>query len=176
GLPIEEPLANWKEFLNFIDTMKINNVPMDTICLGLFLFLLVDNALNGLFTLNQTSIDVACGETIRKKSLSRAYGIIEDMAFNNYHCSLGDKHVTKRLVEEYQVEARGVAQTHFMPLPPPTCEQYGTTIHENKDYRMNNLFTKAIEKENFINGSRRSQNNPYSSHYNLGWREHLNFS
>ncbi|RDX82719.1 hypothetical protein CR513_36453, partial [Mucuna pruriens] len=44
GLPTEEPLTHLKKFLRFTNTMKINNVPKGTICLGLFLFSLVDKA------------------------------------------------------------------------------------------------------------------------------------
>ncbi|RDX58567.1 hypothetical protein CR513_62109, partial [Mucuna pruriens] len=63
-----------------------------------------------LSTLNQTSINVACGGIIRKKSLNEAYGIIEDMASNTYYYSLSDRHVTRRPIEVHQVETRGVVE------------------------------------------------------------------
>ncbi|RDX60317.1 hypothetical protein CR513_61550, partial [Mucuna pruriens] len=52
GLSTEKPLTNLKKFLHFANTVKINNVIMNTICLRLFPFLLANRALEWLIVLS----------------------------------------------------------------------------------------------------------------------------
>ncbi|RDX80946.1 hypothetical protein CR513_38454, partial [Mucuna pruriens] len=51
--------------------------------------------------------------------------------------------------------------------------QYETIDHEGKDCQMGNFFTKVLKEANLIVSN---QNNLYSFHYNVGWREHPNLS
>ncbi|RDY03782.1 hypothetical protein CR513_12588, partial [Mucuna pruriens] len=51
GLPTKEPLAHLKKFLRFANTIRINNIPVDVLCLRLFPFSLANKAFEWLTTL-----------------------------------------------------------------------------------------------------------------------------
>ncbi|RDX98956.1 hypothetical protein CR513_18065, partial [Mucuna pruriens] len=84
---------------------------------------------NILSTLNQTIINVTCGGMIRKKSPSKAYVIIEDMASNTNQFSSSNRHIESLM--------------QLVPSSPLTCEQYGNTGHKGKGCQMGNFFTKV---------------------------------
>ncbi|RDX68801.1 hypothetical protein CR513_52170, partial [Mucuna pruriens] len=85
GLPIEEPLA---KFLCFIDTVRINNVSIYSICLRLFLFSLADRELEWLTTISDEATTTwdECTHTFLLKyfPLSKSNKLKDIMNFSQF--------------------------------------------------------------------------------------------
>lgn len=147
---------------------------------------------NGLSAQNRSSIDVACRGTMFKKTPEEVYSLIEEMASNNYQWPSGDRHVEKQ-VGVYQVDAIAAldlkldvitkmletlmqAQSQFTHATLSPCERCGLARHDNQDCQVGNPWAKQVEEANHVSNSNRNQNDPYSSTYNPGRRNHPNFS
>ncbi|KAK5832859.1 hypothetical protein PVK06_016664 [Gossypium arboreum] len=154
---------------------------------GLPLWLQVQTFYNGMNPSIRQMIDAAAGGTINNKTLEDAYEFIEEMSPNNYQWQVMRTKPTK-IASVYNIDSvtmlsnqvellnkkidsfLGSTQVH----PVMRGDSSGSGVHTKYQ-----SFSPTTEEEqvNYMgNNNFRSQNNPYSNTYNVGWRNHLNFS
>ncbi|KAK5772600.1 hypothetical protein PVK06_048890 [Gossypium arboreum] len=129
----------------------------------------------------------AAGRTINNKTLEEAYEFIEEMTLNNYQWQVmrtkptktsGVYNVDSVTMLSNQVELLnkkidgllGFTQVHQVMR----CDSSGGGVHT--EYQSFNPTTEEEQVNYMGNNNIRSQNNPYSNTYNVGWRNHPNFS
>ncbi|KAL0433398.1 UNVERIFIED_CONTAM: hypothetical protein Slati_2674100 [Sesamum latifolium] len=123
-----------------------------------------------------------------KKLPSEAFDIIDKIATNLY--SYGQERTDKRTTDihsidvvsalsaqmtalTHKVDNLGVAMWNGAPIGP--CGACGQMRHWSQDCKVGNQFS-IHEDANFVSHDDRSNFNPYSNTYSLGWRSHPNFS
>ena len=62
-----------------------------------------------------------------------------------------------------------------MKIQGVQCELCGGG-HQSMECQVRNPFAQLAEQASYVNNFRGQPNNPYSSTYHLGWRNHPNFS
>ena len=128
---------------------------------GLPLWLQVQTFHNGLNPSTRQMVDAAAGGTINNKTPEDAYEFIEEMSLNNYQW---------QVMRTKPIKTAGVYNVH----PVMRCETNGGGACT--EYQP---FNPSIEEEQVQymgNNNSRPQNNLYSNTYNVGWRNHPNFS
>ncbi|KAL0463097.1 UNVERIFIED_CONTAM: hypothetical protein Slati_0197300 [Sesamum latifolium] len=140
------------------------------------------------FKTNRATIDAAAGGTIMKKLLSEAFNIIDEIATNLY--SYGQERTNKSTADipsinvvsalsaqmtalTHKVGNLGAAMWNCTPIRP--CGACGQMGHLSQYCQVGNP-SVINEDANFISHGGRSNFNPYSNIYNLGWPSHPNFS
>ncbi|KAG8474732.1 hypothetical protein CXB51_031458 [Gossypium anomalum] len=108
-------------------------------------------------------IDTAAGGTINNKTSEEACKFIEEMSLNNYQWQV-------ELLNKKIDGLLGSTQIH----PGMRCDLSGGGVHT--EYQPFNPTTEEEQVNYMGNNNFRSQNNPYSNTYNVGWRNHPNFS
>ncbi|KAG8489221.1 hypothetical protein CXB51_017300 [Gossypium anomalum] len=124
---------------------------------GLPLWLQVQTFYNGVNPSTRQMIDATTGGTINNRTPEVAYEFIEEMSLNNYQWQVMRTKPTKT-TGVYNVDA-----VH----PVMRCDSSGGGVF--------NPTTKEEQVHYMGNNNSRSQNNPYSNTYNVGWRNHPNF-
>jgi len=163
-------------------------------------WLLIQTFYNGLDQSLKMSVDAAAGGALVEKSIEVAKALLEEMVSNNYDWA-GKRATPKRTSGLYKVDAVDMLASKVDALaqrfdkfgtPSPgslvggplgamfevgvPCEIY--SIHGHIAAECQSIFP-GIEHANAVQnyGPRPPrQNNPYSNIYNLGWRNHPNFS
>ncbi|KAG8490843.1 hypothetical protein CXB51_014050 [Gossypium anomalum] len=154
---------------------------------GLPLWLQVQTFYNGVNPSIRQMIDAAAGGTINNKTPKDAYEFIEEMSLNNYQWQVMRTKQTKTAglynidsvtMLSNQVELLnkkidgllGSTQVH----PVMRCDSSGGGVPT--EYPPFNSTTEEEQVNYMGNNNFRSQNNPYSNTYNVGWKNHPNFS
>ncbi|KAF7808358.1 uncharacterized protein G2W53_035101 [Senna tora] len=151
---------------------------------GLPKWLQVQTFYNGLSSEIITSIDVAAGGALMSKPVDAAYTLLETMSSNNHQWH-SDRHVHGRVagvqdsdmfaslssqivVLTKKVKSLGIQGAVKIVSPfVQACENCGE-IHTSEQWPL------VLESVQYL--ANRNANNPYSNTYNLGWRNHPNFS
>ena len=157
---------------------------------GLPVWLQVQTFYNGLTNNNKTMIDAAAGGSLNSKTPEAAYNLIEEMATNSYQWQ-SDRSQPRKAAGIHsldsvtslsaQIEALN-KKIDKMSMTAPAmqvqgvqCDQYGGG-QRNIDCQEGSSFSQPNEQVDYVGNFPRQQNNPYSSTYNPGWRNHPNFS
>ena len=134
------------------------------------------------------TIDAAAGGTINNKTPEAAQELIDEMAMNNYQWQ-SSRVKSSKIAGVHQIDPvtalaaqiaalnqkiDGLNKPNAAPSQVFSCDLCGGS-HMSKECQVGNMFAQA-EHVDFMGNSSRMQNNPYSSTYNPGWRNHPNFA
>lgn len=136
----------------------------------------------------RTMIDAAAGGTLMGETPEEAYELLDEMASNNYQWSL-DRMAPKRATGVDKINVFSVLAAQVVNLSNQLGNMNVNVIqstnvicdfcagnHASIDCQVRSPFAISTSKQtNFVSYFQR-QNNPYSNTYNLGWRNHPNFS
>ena len=116
-------------------------------------------------------IDAAAGGTLNHKTLEESLVLFEDMATNNYEYSHArDKE--KRTAEVLEVD---VATTIMAKVKALSRKIDGLSISHQQLVVVDPSLGED-EQVDYLGNKMGPQDNPYNNTYNLGWRNHSNFS
>ncbi|XP_058725740.1 uncharacterized protein LOC131597035 [Vicia villosa] len=159
---------------------------------GLEQWLIIHTFYNGLLYNTRLTIDAAAGGALMDKEYADAYALIESMAQNHYQWgseraqsekTFGKKSLAKSGMYEIssldrvnakvdaltqKIENLTIAPVATVAAVSPNCEICGTSGHAAPECQL--LAGVSPEPVNYAQG------NPYSNTYNLGWKNHPNFS
>lgn len=150
---------------------------------GLPEWLVIQTFYQGLSIPTKNIIDAAAGGSLMAKSTEEAQGLIEEMASNNYQWA-NERGNQRRSAGMYELDTINMLCAQMQNLTNMFNKQGGNGLNScvsnaycsscggNHDTCM----CKNVEQVNFANNfNRPPQNNPYSSTYNPGWKNHPNF-
>lgn len=147
---------------------------------------------HGILPHTRVLVDAAAGSALSYKTLEEAWEEFEMMAHNDYQRQGEQAVVKKGYMEEDTLDALlahskiltrqltdltkkvEALSVNAMSFPPMVCDFCGGD-HGSGDC-LENMFSNPQEQVNYMGNPPRPQNNPYSNAYNLGWRNHPNFS
>ena len=126
------------------------------------------------------------------KNEDEAYSLLGDMTVNNYLWPSERVQPPMKVsgIHEVDAIAKLIAQVALLTQqmqknrmrvnavqaqPPLSCD-FCNGAHHSLECQVGNPFPPTIEQEQFVGNFNRQQNNSYAPHYNLGSRNHLNFS
>ena len=148
---------------------------------------------NGVTQLLRSTIDVAAGGTLINEIEDEAYNLIEEMTLNNFQWS-SEKTQPKWVGGKMELDAISMLSSKVNAMsqklerlnvnsvssstPSPSCDICGLVEHLIVYCHVGSPFTEDVSDQvNYVrNYHPRPTNNPFSSPYNLSWRNHLNFS
>jgi len=148
---------------------------------------------NGVTQPLRSTIDAAAGGTLMKKIEDEAYNLIEEMARNNFQWSskrtqpnrvgckleldvifmLSSKvNVMSQKLESFNVNSVSSS------TPSLSCDMCGSINHLTVHCQVSSPFAQDVsDRVNYVNNyNSRPATYPFSSTYNLGWRNRPNFS
>ena len=125
------------------------------------------------------------------KTEDETYNLIEEMALNNFQWSI-ERGQPKRVRCKLEVDALTLLSAKVDAMTqsldrmnvnivnssvPSPYEIYGSIKHVTLNCQVRSPFSQDPNEVNCVqNFNPRSTNDPYSNTYNLGWKNHLNFS
>jgi len=146
---------------------------------------------NGVTQLVRSTIDVATGGTLMNKTENDVYNLIEEMMLNNFQWST-ERGQVKRVGGKFEVDALTLLSAKVNAMTQrldrmnvnavnssasSPYEIYGSIKHMTLNCQVGSPFSQDSSKVNYVqNFNLRLTDDPYSSTYNPGWRNHLNFS
>ncbi|XP_073139087.1 uncharacterized protein [Henckelia pumila] len=153
--------------------------------------LVVQTFYYGLPHSNRTMLDAAAGGNLLRKSPEDGYELIEEMASSSYHPQ-SERNAARRPTGMHQVDAftSVAAQLEVMNkrieeltlgqsamrIQEVWCEKCGAK-HFTKDCQtVNPSYQPEGGMVNHVGNQNRPRNDPFSSTYNPGWKQHPNFS
>ena len=158
---------------------------------GLQRWMIIQAFYNGVTQSVRSTIDAAARGTLMNKTEDEAYNLIEEMSLNNFQWST-EQGQPKRVGGKHEVDvftllsAKVDAMTQRLDRmnvnamnssAPSPCEIYGSIEHVTLNCQVGSPFSQDPSKVNHVqNFNPRPANHPYSSTYNLDWKNHLNFS
>jgi len=146
---------------------------------------------NGVTQAVRSTIDVAVGGTLMNRTEDEAYNLIDEMTLNNFQWStkrvqpkwvVGKLEVDVLTLLSAKVDAMiqrlnqmNVNAVNSSATSP--CEIWGSIEHVTFNCQVGSPFSQDPSEVNYVqNFDPRLVNDPYSSTYNLSWKNHLNFS
>ncbi|XP_050233121.1 uncharacterized protein LOC126681618 [Mercurialis annua] len=114
---------------------------------------------NGTNERTRATIDAASGGSLMKKTYGEANNLLEELATNSSQLEMYKQQANQRN-----------AQLAVVQMGCETCDGHD---HSGMDCPV--LHQNSNEQVNYVNGQRQG-NDPYSSTYNPGWRNHPNFA
>ncbi|KAK8926051.1 hypothetical protein KSP39_PZI018317 [Platanthera zijinensis] len=162
----ESLYETWERFKEFLRRCPHHALPT---------WLQVQIFYNGLNSQTRQMIDAAAGGTLNNKTPEAAQALFEEMAVNAYQwnvprarpkqAGIFEVDATAQLALQVERLTKQVAEMSVSSSTPPCFLPPSNVcvVDEFVDYMENPV------RPSF-------QNNPYSSHYNPGWRNHPNFS
>jgi len=146
---------------------------------------------NGVTQYVRSTIDVAAGGTLMSKTDDEAYNLIEKITLNNFQWST-KRGQPKWVRDKLEVDALTLLSAKVNAITqrldqmnanvvnfsaPFPCEICGSIEHVTLNCQTGSPFSQDPNEVNYVqNINPRLTNNPYSSTYHLGWKNHLNFS
>ncbi|KAK5793306.1 hypothetical protein PVK06_034448 [Gossypium arboreum] len=151
------------------------------------LWLQVQTFYSGVNPSTRQLISAATGGTLNNKTPEEAYEFIEEISLNNYQWKVMRTKPTKaagvfnldvvtmlsnqvELLNKKVEGLYGSTQVH----PVMRCDSNGGGVHT--EYQSFNPSTEEEQVQYMGNNNPKPQNNLYSNTYNVGWRNHTNFS
>ncbi|XP_062094036.1 uncharacterized protein LOC133800078 [Humulus lupulus] len=158
---------------------------------GIEKWLMVHNFYNGLCNTTRTIIDAAAEGAFMGKSANEAYALLEEMAMNN--CQWPDEWATsnRKVVGIHELDVITALTAQVATLTKQlqknsisdqamqmqtVCDRCGGSrqFEQCMAVEVNNVI--PMEQVNMMGNFNRQANNPFSTTYNLEWRNHPNFS
>ncbi|XP_073308362.1 uncharacterized protein [Primulina huaijiensis] len=172
----------WERFKDLLRRCPHHELPLG---------LVVQTFYYGLLTPNRTMIDAAaCGNLLRKTA-EEGYELLEEMAASSYHPQ-SERNNQRRSAGVHQVTDFSAITTQLdvlnrkldglnmggtaMRLQEIFCEKCGGERFVKDCQDDNPFYVKNEAPVNQVGLHNRPKNDPYSNTYNLGWRQHPNFS
>ena len=154
---------------------------------GLPDWLIVQTFYNGLSHSVRITIDAAAGGALMGKSTEDAYELLEEMASNNYQWST-ERGMPKKASGMYEVDGINMLNAKvdnlvkmFGKLGNVNAVYSNFNSSSNYDWYKNahlgSKFMKVDQTQYISNSNRQNQqNNPHPNSFNVGWRNHPDFS
>ena len=150
-------------------------------------WLQVQTFCNGLGATNRSMVDAVVGGALMSKTHEAAYELLEELVSNNYQWPI-EKAMLRKTVGVLELDSITSLAAQMATLSQQLGKMNVNAIqtnvvcdhcvgnHSSVDCQMGNPFAQSsYGQANYVSNFQR-QNNPYSNMYNLGWRNHPNFS
>ncbi|KAL5570763.1 hypothetical protein UlMin_020360 [Ulmus minor] len=156
---------------------------------GIPIWLQVSTFYNGLVSNYRAMIDAATGGSLMEKTPEDAHELLEIMAKNKNQWH-SERVTAKRPAAVHEIDSVNALSVQVAALsrkmdslsskleskPTVECDLCGGN-HASIECQVENPFASSnAEQANFVSNFQRPQNNPYSTTYNPGWRNHPNLS
>ncbi|KAJ9168341.1 hypothetical protein P3X46_019881 [Hevea brasiliensis] len=123
-----------------------------------------------------------------EKTVTQALELLEGVAYHNYEWS-NERGNAKRTAGVLEVDALSMINAQFDQLTRRLDKMQANAVGMNSQHEdsygggyseYNSFNEPSTEQVDYVNNggnfNQRQPNNPYSNTYNLGWRNHPNFS
>ncbi|XP_027169924.1 uncharacterized protein LOC113769792 [Coffea eugenioides] len=150
---------------------------------GLSDWLVVQTLYNGLTYPTKTHVDTAAGGALMGKTAEEAQQLIEEMAANNYQWA-NEQGNRRKIAGMLKVDTLNMLNAKMDNVVKMLNRQVGSSSNQEVvvaccttcDGDHNDFMYASSEQVQYLNNyNHPPQNNPYSSTYNPGWRNHPNF-
>jgi len=147
---------------------------------------------NGVTQAIRSTVDAAAGGSLMNKTEDEVYNLIEEMTLNNFQWS-NEQGQLKLVGGKIEIDALTLLNAKVDAMtqrlerlnvnvvsssaPPPSCEICDFINCLTESGQVGSPFAQDTSNQvNYVkNFNPRHTNDPYSSTYNLGWRNHPNF-
>ncbi|KAL5541145.1 hypothetical protein UlMin_044362 [Ulmus minor] len=155
---------------------------------GIPFWIQMETFYNGLNAQTRTIVDVASNGALMSKTYNEAYALLERMASNNYQWPTKRVPARRRIAGVHEVSEITSLTAQIASLVN-TLNNQQATPHQNVNsvqgtgescvlYNGTHRFESCPSNPESVCyvGNMNRNNNPFSNTYNLGWRQHPNFS
>ena len=139
-------------------------------------WLQVSSFYNGLDYATRQTIDAATGGTLNVKTPEESLALFENMSKNNFQWSNGRLRHKVARIHEVDLMTTIAAKVDALAKKVDGMKITQPSQYIPSDTFVDNVSQNQVEQVDYLSNQGRSQNNPYSNTYNLGWRSHPNFS
>uniref|UniRef100_A0A803MQQ6 Uncharacterized protein n=1 Tax=Chenopodium quinoa TaxID=63459 RepID=A0A803MQQ6_CHEQI len=134
------------------------------------------------YAMPDASSTSAKGGALMSKTTEEANKLLEELAFNNYGCS-SERSVAKKSTGMYDVDGTNMLNAKVDNLTKIFGKMSNVSLISSPDLSSDNCGGAHasndclnFEQAQYVSNYNRSQNDPYSNAYNLGRKNHPNFS
>ena len=150
-------------------------------------WLQVQTFYNGLGATNRSMVDAAASGALMSKTPEAAYELMEELASNNYQwpteramprktAGVLELDSITSLAAQMETLSQQLGKMNVNAIQTNVFCDHCAGNHSSADCQVGNPFAQSsYGQANYVSNFQH-QNNPYSNTYNLGWRNHPNFS